>query len=497
MKKNSLLFLFLFALNFISNAQNFISHERIYLVTGEYEPQFNWDALLRLDTTENFNSLPDTLLYDPEGTIPFKECIIKDSVKLNFGHGLYYQESKDRMFIATIFTNQGNYYTKSTDTSVGAIAIFDSVSMANGAIVPTRYIFGPSTQLLQPHGCWVDEKRDMLYVANTFGKNILVFHHASTINGDVSPDRIITHDSLGCPLYIFIDSITDRMFACTMPEMGSIIPPKIHSQIAIYSDSVSYLNDSIEPDIRITGDNTRLELINKTTHNCWFNPNKNILAVGHHTYELLFFDMDTIDWNTSTPIKYDLTPRVIRVDNPPVGTDSSKVSLYGMYWDIQTDRMFCSIGYTSPSIEKSPPEAIRIYNNVSDTSVHGSVAADRIIYWSNGQDYYPPQPIWLQKYSVPVVTSVADDATEKKVNIYTNSINHKLTIEFYATESLYKLKINDLLGRNLFTSSISTDINTFCKSEYDLSSFHNAILVISLGSETSLVSKKILNLLDK
>ncbi len=324
-----------------------------------------------------------------------------------------------------------------------------------------------------------------------------MFHHASTVNGDVAPDRIISHDSLGCPVYIFIDSITDRMFACTMPEMGSIIPPKVHSQIAIYSDSVSYLNGSIEPDIRITGDNTRLELINKTTHNCWFNPNKNLLAVGHHTYEMLFFDMDTIDWKTSTPIKYDLTPRVVRVDNPQVGTDSSKVSLYGLYWDTQTDRMFCSIGYTSPSIEKSPPEAIRIYSNVSDTSVHGSVAADRIIYWNNGQDYYPPQPIWLQKYTVPLVTSIKENSENKNITIYMDPINHKLRLEFYAAEAIYKLKINDLLGRNLLTSSISANLNTFCKKEYDLSSFHDAILVVSLVSESSLVSKKVFNLLEK
>jgi hypothetical protein len=36
---------------------------------------------------------------------------------------------------------------------------------------------------------WIDEARDLLDVANTFGGSILVFDHASTADGNVAPAR--------------------------------------------------------------------------------------------------------------------------------------------------------------------------------------------------------------------------------------------------------------------------------------------------------------------
>lgn len=486
---------YLLLLSFISFAQTFESHERIYLGTGEYSPHSTWDAILRLDTTENFNGALDSSKYFPDGTVPMKQCIVGDSAKLNFGHGLYYQQSKDRMFVATIFTNSGNYYTSNSDTAVGAIGIFDNFSTANGGTIPTRYIFGDSTKLLQPHGCWVDEKRDILYVANTFGENILVFENASTINGNVAPNRVISHDSLGLPVYIYVDSMVDRMFVCAMPAMGKMIP-SIKSQIAIYSDSASYLDGSIEPDIRITGPNTRLELINQTVHNCWFNPSKQLLAVGHHIFEMLFFNLSSIDWSTPIPIKYDLTPRVIRVDDPTAGHDSSDVNLYGFFWDLETDRMFCSIGIDNPGggpMSSCPPSGIKIYSNVSDSTLSGVVAPDRIIYWSNCSTYYPPQPIWVQKYTSLVTSSDSEDIKWDAENpkIYFSPTDKKLVIEMNPSSYLFELKITDVLGRNLLAKSIQVERGIYTKMDFDIGYLKESILFVSYKSENTIITKKI------
>lgn len=392
----SVIALFL-AINMKAQIADTITHERIYLGTGEYSPKDDWHAILRFDECENYNSDSSSFQYTPNGVIPLKQCYDSDSVMLNFGHGFYIDEKNNRMYLATIFTNENNYITSHTDTAVGSIVIFDGIDSLNGAQTPTRHIFGDSTQLLQPHGCWLDESNDMLYVANTFGESILVFHNASTINGNVAPDRVIEHDSLGRPVYIYIDTLVDRMFICAMP--AGMPNPK--SQVAIY-DNASLLNGTLQPKIRITGTNTRLDIGNQTVHNACFNGSNQLLAVGHHTNELLFFDLDTVNWGTTMPVTYDLTPRIIRVDDTTlVGYDSSDVNLYGFFWDMSTDRMFCSVGVdhhgVGGPVNSSPPEAIKIFSNVSDSTVSGIQEPTRVIYWDNGNVYYPPQPIWVQK----------------------------------------------------------------------------------------------------
>lgn len=432
-------------------------HERIYLGTGEYDPRSNWDGLLRFDAAENYNSIPGDVQYTPDGTIPFKQSYINDTTHLNFGHGLYFHESKDRMYVATIFTNSDNVLTSNSDTAVGAIAIYDNVSTANGAVNPTRFIFGPNTGLEQPHGCWLDETRDILYVANTFGANILCFHNASTISGDVAPDRIIQHDSLGLPLNFFVDTIIDRIFVCAMPAMGHHSPgdppSKLKSQIAIYNNA-STVDGSVEPPVRITGDNTRMMMINQTVHNVWFNAQENLMAVGHHTNELLLFDMDKFDWEPATPTKFDLTPRVIRVDDPTLGYDSTDVNLYGFYWDLEEDVIYCSVGvdnHNGGPINSCPPEAIKIFSNISDSTVSGVLAPDRTIYWSNCSTYYPPQPIWVQKYSETAVENMADVNTSK---VYYSKSAGEIFIKA-ASSANENVQIFDALGTLVFEASYS------------------------------------------
>ncbi|HYG53297.1 MAG TPA: T9SS type A sorting domain-containing protein [Flavobacteriales bacterium] len=470
-------------------AQDTTNRERIYLGTGEYSPGSTWDAIIRLDTTENFDSEPGAIQYSPEGTVPLKSSYIGGTTFLNFGHGLYYDESNDRMFVATIFTNLNNYITENSDTAVGAIAIFDNMSTLDGGTTPTRYIFGPSTQLKQPHGCWLDESRDMLYVSNTFGENILVFNNASTISGDVAPDRVIAHDSLGCPVYIFIDSLVDRMFVCAMPAMGGP-PTSLESQVAIYNNA-STQTGSVEPLIRITGDNTRLMLINQTVHNAWFNPTKQLLAVGHHTNELLMFDLTSVSWSTVSPLKYDLIPRIIRVDDPSLGYDSVDVNLYGFYWDLATDRMFCSVGVDNPGggpTTTCPPESIKIFSNVSDSTVSGVTTPDRVIYWSNCSTYFPPQPIWLHKYQT--ITS-ANDAKEplSAVRVFPNPATTNLTIAFKNTLPA-KLELYNALGEKLLSRSVNAHAQT--NETLDVSGFQDGIVFMVIYAGSAIHTEKII-----
>lgn len=76
---------------------------------------------------------------------------------------------------------------------IGAF-VFTNATTANGNVVPTRKI--TATQALGGFGgpFWLDSTSDQLYVAHQGIKepgSILVFDNASTINGNVTPSRVI------------------------------------------------------------------------------------------------------------------------------------------------------------------------------------------------------------------------------------------------------------------------------------------------------------------
>lgn len=416
-----------------------IYHERIYIGTGEYNPFPNWHGILRFEDAMNYNSGPtcDTT-YVPDATIPVKQCST-GTMFMNFEHGFYLDEFHDRMYVSTLFTNPNNYLTTNPDSAKGSIAIFDNISTLNGGNSPIRHIFGDSTGLRQPHGCWLDETRDMLYVANSFACNILVFHNASTRNGNTPPDRIISWGTMATPVYIFIDDSADRMFvACS--GIGCSSQPKV----CIYNDA-SLINGVVQPDLMIAGNNTRLLHGNPTVHNVWYNKKNGLLAVGHHTFELLFFDMNAIDLNPSSPAIHNLTPRVIQINDDPFLTDTSNHNLYGFFWDEERDIIFLSDGISSGGpTPGSPPNVLKIYENVSDTAMHGVVPPNRTICWSNGDIYFPPQPIWVQK-TMEIVG--LEDVYLPQFKMFPNPANEYCMIEFPTQVENKRVSVLNSLGQ--------------------------------------------------
>src|SRR5688572_13564031 len=426
------------ATGFSQTVGDTIFHERIYIGTGEYNPFPDWHGILRFEDASNYNSGPlcDTT-FTADGIIPVQQCST-GTMFMNFEHGFYLDETNDRMYVSTLFTNPGNILTTNPDTAKGSIAIFDNISTLNGGQTPTRHIFGDSTGLRQPHGCWLDETNDMLYVANTFACNILVFHNASIRDGNTTPDRIISHATLGAPVYIFIDESTDRMFVAAM-NGGCGGQPKV----AIYN-AASTINGNIQPIIRIEGGNTRLGHRNPTVHNVWYNTSNGLLAVGHHTHELLMFDLNPINLNPGMPTTHNLTPRVIMINDDVALTDTTNHNLYGFYWDEERDIMYCSDGISDGGPQPgSPPNVLKIFENVSDTSVHGVTVPDRTICWNDGAIYFPPQPIWVQKSITYVGTENITDAPFK---LYPNPVQSFITIQLNSTVKDVRLDILNCLG---------------------------------------------------
>ena len=108
-------------------------------------------------------------------------------------------------------------------TPSGAINIFDSASVANGASAWTRQLKGTLTTLDNavggpPAGVSYDAARNILYIARTKGSDngaVIAFNNANARNGNVVPDLTIRTSDNGVvlsPSDVFIDSGKDRIY---------------------------------------------------------------------------------------------------------------------------------------------------------------------------------------------------------------------------------------------------------------------------------------------
>lgn len=177
------------------------------------------------------------------------------------------------------------------------ITVYAGASTAafNGNLPPTRTITtATSGDLSVPVGINLDGS-DNLYVANMGATNVLVFANASSLNGDVTPTRIITSPDFAGAVVIdvFVDA-TDRLyvvdrngriltfnnastlngavsadFILLVPPAGQLTAIVVDSadtgyivdrtNAAVYSyDNISMLNGALTPDRTIQGALTQL-----------------------------------------------------------------------------------------------------------------------------------------------------------------------------------------------------------------------------------------------
>lgn len=346
----------------------------------------------------------------PDGVIPIKQCRI-NKVYLNYAHGFFYNDKSDELYVATLFTNKDNILTTNPDTAKGSIAIFSNYSTLNGVKPPTRHLFGDSTGFKQPHSCWLDTTRDILYVANTLGEDIRVFDSASKVDGNTKPSRIISSGLWGRPVHIFIDEKHDVMFVACQADSGK------PQQIVIYSNA-SKLDSTRNPNLRIIGSNTRFDRKGYNLNVSWYNSDKKLLAVVVQNNELLLFDINGLDLSTAPTTDFNLTPRVININQNPDNSDSLNWKLNGIFWNTKKDKMYLSIGFDSSGVRSgSPPNKINVYSDLTDTSKKGHITPERVIAWSNAYTYYPSQSVWVSDW---IETNIIDFSPKKTIYIYPN-----------------------------------------------------------------------------
>ncbi|MEN8147097.1 MAG: hypothetical protein ABFR02_05725 [Campylobacterota bacterium] len=81
--------------------------------------------------------------------------------------------------------------------SGATIDIFDNAAEMNGTIVPDRSISGGNVVINEGAGMVCDPVADMLYLTTGDGVQVMVWHNASTVTGDIAADREISGASTG------------------------------------------------------------------------------------------------------------------------------------------------------------------------------------------------------------------------------------------------------------------------------------------------------------
>jgi hypothetical protein len=76
------------------------------------------------------------------------------------------------------------------DTFASTISVFDNASTLNGTVVPNRVISGPATQLNFPQPMALDSGGNLIVVSNGSPATVLIFANAATANGNVAPANV-------------------------------------------------------------------------------------------------------------------------------------------------------------------------------------------------------------------------------------------------------------------------------------------------------------------
>jgi len=107
-----------------------------------------------------------------------------------------------------LFVDSSDRLYVSENSASQSILVFNNASSANGNIAPNRIISGAQTLLENPLGIVVNPFTDELFVANAGSDSVLVFVNASTIDGDVAPVRTIAGIDTGLryPFGIALDT---------------------------------------------------------------------------------------------------------------------------------------------------------------------------------------------------------------------------------------------------------------------------------------------------
>jgi hypothetical protein len=327
------------------------SHHRLFLGTGEFDPAANWDGVLVWDRADaiNGNRSPNRL-------------VDMGLSGVNFGHMIYYRKSSDELYVTSLFTDE--------------IMVFANAASMNGPQLPARVLSGALTELREPHGLWIDETRDILYVANRLPSSgvysaVVAFHNASLATGNIAPDRSIAGAAtkLDQPFNVFVDEARDYLYIANANGADA------NRGIVIYHNASGQDGD-VAPHRQIAGSSTPFYSTHPTVHNVFLDLVNDHMYVANHQDEVyVFHNASTADGN-------------IGADRTLSGFDNA----LGLFYLPDEDILYVSDG--PGPVGCSSSQQVKAFYNASTLTGAVGTAPDRNIQWApENCQYYPPQPL--------------------------------------------------------------------------------------------------------
>ncbi|MBX3167473.1 MAG: hypothetical protein KF760_08670 [Candidatus Eremiobacteraeota bacterium] len=131
-----------------------------------------------------------------------------------------------------------------------SILFFEDVLNQSESVPPKRFLNGIGTQLNRPVGVHYDSAHDELYVANGGSNSVVIFGSASTIEGATAPLRTLggSATKISSLSAILLDSSTDRLW----------VADPVANALLVFNNA-STLNGNLPPNRIILGSNTQLQ----------------------------------------------------------------------------------------------------------------------------------------------------------------------------------------------------------------------------------------------
>ncbi len=233
------------------------------------------------------------------------------------------------------------------DTGADAIWIFSPATSVDGNVAPNRKLQGTNVPLDDPQGIAVDTIRDILYVADLDTSEIYVWDGAATINGNVTPDRTIELGT-GCR-DIAVDQTNDRLYVCANSgdEIWVLNGASTQDGAVVIDRNINGASTQLDGALGIELDRSRDRLY----------------VANHNTNAILVFDnVDTIDGDTA-PLHI--------ISGASTGLDAPI--------DIALDRQRDHIYEVN---DTSSDDAVRVWHNAS--GANGNLPPNRTITNSAG-----------------------------------------------------------------------------------------------------------------
>ncbi|MGE0548798.1 MAG: hypothetical protein AB7O24_27620 [Kofleriaceae bacterium] len=266
----------------------------------------------------------------------------------------------------TLPTNALFAATNTANGNTGAIYMWDDWTVSPSTI-PDRFLedapANATTQLLQPRtgSLFVDRLGALLYVTNAggtgAGRRVTVYDNVATIDGAVSPVRVLQDGDLGNLRGIYVDTTRNLLYVAN----------RLPGSIVIYDDACN-VTGSPPPAPRavISGDATGLDGLGQIS----LDEERDMLYIANSTDVRVYSNASSLVGPIATPPDRTLALR-------DEAANVINLEAYGVSIDSTTDMLYVTHRGTTVSPPANPVSSIFVVHNAS--AANGSVVVSRTI----------------------------------------------------------------------------------------------------------------------